>query len=235
MTDPALTPATAPTAPTATTAPTVPGGAPQAGPSGPAGADTDPRRPLAPVQALGAGVPGQARIGALELRLRDDIALASLALPRGAAAPDPFGLELPRPGGWAGDGELGAVWAAPGQWLILSRGPTEAAGHDATLAARLGAAVPGGYVTEQSDTLAVFEIRAPDGTALVTCIERLANLPRSALAPGRGTRSLVGHMGMYLIRLDEAVLRVVSLRSAVKSVWHDLCRALHVQDALGRD
>jgi sarcosine oxidase subunit gamma len=170
---------------------------------------------LTPMTALGATAPRTLSAGALTLREDDRLALASLAV--AADSPAPFGIALPGPGGWVDvpDG-LGAFWMARDQWMIAGAGR---AGTD--FAAELAQAAPGARVTEQTDAWAAFEITG-DAAALAALLERLVNLPPRATAPGRSTRTLLHHMGVFVIRPAADRMVVLGMRSAAGSLWHAL-------------
>nr|WP_226898444.1 sarcosine oxidase subunit gamma [Mangrovicoccus algicola] len=174
---------------------------------------------MIPMTALGGAAPRSRRHGALSLVERPDIALASLALRRGAVAPAPGGLVLPGPGGLASADGLAAFWTGPGQWMVEAAGQAEA-----DFAAALAAMAPGCSVTEQTDGWACFEV-AGDAAALEALAERLVNLPAAALAPGRATRTVLHHMGVFALRRDPGCLALWGMRSAAGSLWHALDQA----------
>jgi len=164
------------------------------------------------------------RLGALLLRDTPDLALASLALLRGAAQPAPFGLVLPGPGGWIASGTAAAFWTGPDQWMI------EAAGRaSGDFAAALAAAAPGCAVTEQTDGWAGFDFEGP-AAAIDRLIERLVNIDPGQLAPGRATRTGLHHMGVFVIRRAPDILGVLVGRSFAASLRHALeTAALHLE------
>ncbi|NVK59193.1 MAG: sarcosine oxidase subunit gamma, partial [Rhodobacteraceae bacterium] len=77
---------------------------------------------LFPVTALGDSAPRNARFGALTLSENAGLALASLALRKGQAAPAPFGLALPEVARAVSSGPHGAFWTGRGQWMIEAEG-----------------------------------------------------------------------------------------------------------------
>lgn len=169
---------------------------------------------LTTLTALGATAPRTCTAGALTLREDDRLALASLAAPAGAA-PAPFGLTLPEPGGWAeGPDGLGAFWTGTGQWMIAG-----AARADGDFAAAVARAAPDARVTDQTDAWVAIGITGDAGT-LGLLLERLVNLPPRATAPGRSTRTLLHHMGVFVIRPAADRLIVLGMRSAAGSLWH---------------
>ncbi|QDL93539.1 sarcosine oxidase subunit gamma [Paroceanicella profunda] len=183
--------------------------------------------PLAAVTALGDGAPRRAVHGVLSLEETPDLALASLALRRGAPVPAPFGLALPGPGGLAAGAGAGAFWTGPEQWMI------EAPGRGTEdFAALVAAAAPGTSVTEQTDGWVAFDIASTAGAAPVEALlERLVNLPPAAVAPGRAARTGLHHMSVFVLRRAEDRLSLLGMRSAAQSLWHVLDQALARQAA----
>ncbi|WP_353474169.1 sarcosine oxidase subunit gamma [Salipiger sp. H15] len=181
---------------------------------------------LVPLTALGAETPRRAAFGALTLTERPDIALASLALRRGGAAPAPFGLALPGPGGLVQADDHAAFWTGPQQWMLMAGG-----GAGADFAAALLAAVPGASVTEQTDGWAIFDISAPAAEPLERLLERLVNLPPEATAPGRATRTMLHHMPVFVLRRGATEITLLGMRSAAQGLWHALETAARRQAA----
>jgi len=58
-------------------------------------------------------------------------------------------------------------------------------------------------------------------------LERLVNLPPRATAPGRSTRTLMHHLGVFIVRPAADRLIVLGMRSAAASLWHVLDTAAH--------
>lgn len=188
---------------------------------------------LTPLTALGAAAPQSARFGALTLAENPGLALASLALRAGQVPPAPMGLALPGPGGWTEAGGIAAFWTGPGQWMI--EGPGAAAQNlappDLTspdfanddFAARVAAAAPGCYVTEQTDGFAGFEVVSDAGPAPVEAwLSRLVNIDLGTFGPGRATRTGFDHMSVFVIRRTAGRVAVLGMRSAAGSLWHAL-------------
>lgn len=176
---------------------------------------------LTPVTALGGDTPRGLVLGALEIEENADLALASLALRRGAARPAPFGLALPGPGGWAASGPVSAFWTGPDQWMVEAPGR---AGSD--FAAELAQLSPGCAVTEQTDGFAAFEIRSASGEpALLALMAKLVNLDPARFPAGTTTRTGLEHMSVFAIRRAPDRLAILGMRSAAGSLWHALERA----------
>lgn len=169
---------------------------------------------LIPITALGQSAPENARFGDLELRENSQLGLASLALRRGAAEPSPFGITLPQTGGWTANDTAGAFWTGPQQWMITLEGRA-----DDVFLPDLAAQTAGCSVTEQTDGWAAFDITAPD---LTPFLERLVNVDLGAFGPGSATRTVIEHMGVYLIHSAAGQGRILGMRSSARSLWHAL-------------
>lgn len=170
---------------------------------------------LTPLTALGTTNPRSLQAGGLTLREDNGLGLVSLAAT--GDAPAPFGIALPGPGAWSeGPHGLGAFWTGRDQWMITGAGRA-----DGDFAAAVSQAAPDARVTEQTDAWAAIEITG-DAMTLGLLLERLVNLPPRATAPGRSTRTLLHHMGVFVIRPAAERLVVLGMRSAAGSLWHAL-------------
>lgn len=176
---------------------------------------------LSPLCALGQPAPQSRRIGALTLSEDPGLALASLALRRGAGAPD-LGFPLPDPGGWAAGDGIAAFWTGPEQWMI--EGPGQADGDFAARMAR-----PGCSVTEQTDGFAAFDIHGP-ADRLVRLLEKLVNVDAARFGPGSATRTGFHHLSVFVIRRADDRLAILGPRSAAGTIWHALTEAAERQE-----
>lgn len=173
---------------------------------------------LKPATALGGDVPRSVRHGALLLEENSDLALASLALRRGARRPAPFGIVLPGPGQWIANEAVSAFWTGQDQWMVEAAGRAEA-----DFAGELAAACPGSSVTEQTDGFVVFEIRSDAGeAAILALMAKLVNLDAARFPAGSATRTGIEHMSVFVIRRAPAHLALLGMRSAAASLWHAL-------------
>ncbi|WP_425053039.1 sarcosine oxidase subunit gamma [Psychromarinibacter sp. S121] len=178
---------------------------------------------LQPITALGGTTAKQASFGALTLTENDRLALASLALRRGADRPEPMGLVLPGPGEWVEGVGVAAFWTGPDQWMIEGPIP-EDLGED--FAAEVLRNAPGCSVTEQTDGWVAVEIASDTGDApILALLERLVNLDPVTLRPGKASRTVLEHLGVFVIRRGEDRLAVIGMRSAAGSLWHALATA----------
>ncbi len=173
---------------------------------------------LSPIPALGGSAPRGARHGAWSLTENAGLALASLALRRGAVAPLPFGIALPGPGLWAAGQGVAAFWTGPGQWFVEAEGRAEE-----DFARDLAQHAPGCSVTEQTDGWACFEIEGPEIEALMA---RLVNIDVAGFGPGSATRTALEHMSVFVIRRAADRLAVLGMRSSAGSLWHALDTAM---------
>ena len=173
---------------------------------------------LTPITALGDTLARTRSLGALQITENADLALASLALRRGAAQPVPMGLSLPGPGLWHAGNGIAAFWTGPGQWMI------EAPGRAAEdFAAMVKQAAPGASVTEQTDAFVAFEIVSSAGAGpILSLMTKLVNLDAAAFGPGSATRTGLDHMSVFVIRRAGDRLAVIGMRSAAGSIWHAL-------------
>lgn len=168
--------------------------------------------------ALGAKKPRLVSFGALGMRENVDLALASLALRRGAIQPTPFGFHLPEPGRWVARQGVAAFWVGPDQWMIEAEGRA-----DENFAADLKQTSPDCSVTEQTDGWIGVEIVSRAGTApLDALLSKLVNIDLADFGPGRATRTGLEHLSCYVIRRSEAHVALLGARSSAKSLWHAL-------------
>ena len=164
-------------------------------------------------------------VGGITITENPDIALASLAQRRGREADATtraealLGLALPVPGHAVQAGDWGAIWTGPGQWFIEAPFAT----HE-DIAARVKEAVgDAGSVTEQTDAWARFDVTGRNATEM---FERLSAIDIHKMQAGQATRSLIEHLGCYVI-CHEAGARysVLVMRSAAASLHHVLIQA----------
>lgn len=173
---------------------------------------------LKPTSALGAQGPRTVTHGGLTLSENSDLALASLALLRGAPLPSPFGLSLPGPGKWMAAEAASAFWTGPDQWIVEAPGRAES-----DFAGELMALCPGCAVTEQTDGFAAFEITSSAGeTQIAALMAKIVNIDVAAFGPGSATRTGMEHMSVFAIRRAPDHLAIIGMRSAAGTIWHVL-------------
>lgn len=175
--------------------------------------------------ALGAREAAIITVGPLTITERFDVALASVAARRGrmadlAKAAKKAGLQLPDPARWQGGAPYSAFWTAPEMWLVEA--PFES--HE-LIAGMLSAALGDtASVTEQTDAWVAFDLAARDLSPL---LERLCNVDFPAVAEGHATRTMIEHLGCYLVKHGLDAVRLYGPRSSAKSLLHALETAAH--------
>jgi sarcosine oxidase, subunit gamma len=173
---------------------------------------------LQAMTALGARVPAVVTVGPLTIAERVDVALASVAARRGkdlGKAASAAGLPLPDPARHHGGTPYSAFWVAPDMWFVEA----PFASHEQVadlLKAALGAAAS---VTEQTDAWVAFDLTAPD---LVPLLERLCNADFAAVPDGYATRTMIEHLGCYLVKHARGAARLYGPRSSAQSLLHAL-------------
>lgn len=178
---------------------------------------------LAPLTALGGSTPMSDTIGAVTIMEAPDWALASVAARLGqedacnAALADILGAPLPGIAAHVQAARMGAFWTGPHIWMV------EAPYHShenlaASLKAHLGDCAS---VTEQSDAWVRFDIT---GDGLERLFERLCNLDLAGRATGTARRTVIEHLGCYVICRAEGV-HVYGPRSSAKSLHHAMTNA----------
>jgi sarcosine oxidase subunit gamma len=175
---------------------------------------------LKAMTALGSPEAAVVRVGPLTVTERFDVALASVAARRGRAkdlakAAKAIGLPLPDPARHRAGKIFSAFWVAPEMWFAEAPLP----GHEdiaALLKAALGDAAS---ITEQTDAWVCFDLSAPD---LAPLLERLCNVDFPAVPDGHATRTVVDHLGCYLIRQGLGAVRLYGPRSSAGSLLHAL-------------
>ena len=177
---------------------------------------------LAPLTALGATTPRRDTIGAITIAENPGLALASVAARRGQSAPcatalaDWLGAPAPGIAAHTGD-DLAAFWLGPDMWMLEAPFAThESMAHD--LAQRFAGIAS---VTEQTDAWARFDL---SGDGLADMLARLTNLDLATLPARFARRTVMEHIGCYLLR-HGAGYSVYGPRSSAGSLHHALCQA----------
>ena len=178
---------------------------------------------LKPLNALLGSGPRFDSIGAVTISENVGIALASLATRRGqadrvATVAKGLGLDLPGPGRASGSVPYAALWLGPDQWLVLG---TDDADQD--IATALEAAFgPAASITEQTGGWVCLDVNGP---GLHTLFERLCAIDTAAMEPDHGTRTVIEHLGCYVICIGPGQFRVLGPRSSAGSLHHALTTA----------
>lgn len=175
---------------------------------------------LQALTALGAREAAVIKVGPLTITERFDVALASVAARRGrmadlAKAAGTAGLPLPDPARYQAGEVYAAFWTAPEMWLVEAPFASQEL-IESLLKTALGDAAS---VTEQTDAWVAFDLAAPD---LAPLLERLCNVDFPAVANCYATRTMIEHLGCYLIKYGQGQARLYGPRSSAKSLLHAL-------------
>jgi sarcosine oxidase, subunit gamma len=173
---------------------------------------------LQPLTALGRREATTVTHGPLTITERFDVALASVAARKGrmadvASAAQTAGVPLPGPATSQQSSPYSAFWTAPEMWFVDAPFAT----HEliaATLKSVLGDAAS---ITEQTDAWVVFDLSAPD---LAPMLERLCNVDFASVPDGYATRTMMEHLGVYLIKHGPGAARLYGPRSSAESLLH---------------
>jgi sarcosine oxidase subunit gamma len=168
---------------------------------------------------LGHAAPEVTTIGPFTMTERTDTALASLAIRRGravdvTAAAAAAGIPLPPPGRHEAQ-TLAAFWLAPEMWMIEAPFAT----HEDIRAHLLTLFHDAASITEQTDAWVRFDLTAPD---LPSLMERLCNVDLRAAPDGHATRTVIDHLGCYLIKHAAQSITLYGPRSSAETLHHAL-------------
>ncbi len=170
--------------------------------------------------ALGAREAAVVTVGTVTIAERVDVALASVAARRGrmadlVTAAAAAAVPLPGPATYERGDLFSAFWVAPEMWFVEAPFATHEliANH---LAMAFGDAAS---ITEQTDAWVVFDLAAPD---LAPLMERLCNVDYPGVPDGHATRTVIEHLGCYLIRHGRGSQRLYGPRSSAQSLLHAL-------------
>jgi sarcosine oxidase subunit gamma len=168
---------------------------------------------------LGHAAPEVTTIGPFAITERTDTALASLAIRRGraadvTAAAATAGIPLPAPGHHQTQ-TLAAFWLAPEMWMIEAPFAT----HEDIRAHLLTLFHDAASITEQTDAWVRLDLTGDDLPALM---ERLCNVDLRAAPAGHATRTVIDHLGCYLIKHSDQTLTLYGPRSSAQTLHHAL-------------
>ena len=171
---------------------------------------------------LGAAKPETVTIGPWTLIERVDTALASLATRRGregdvALAAKAAGIPLPPPGRHETAG-LAAFWLAPGMWMVEA----PFASHEDIRAHLLAAFGDAASITEQTDAWVRLDLA---GAGIAALMERLCNVDLTLAGNGHATRTVIDHLGCYLVKHAVDALTLYGPRSSAKTLHHAIAVA----------
>ncbi|RMF34136.1 MAG: sarcosine oxidase subunit gamma [Alphaproteobacteria bacterium] len=126
-----------------------------------------------------------------------------------------LGLDLPADGSSATGPAGRLVWAGRRAWLLFAEVAPEG------LAERLSGLAA---VTDLSDGYAGLSLSGENARAVLARLCPL-DLAGESFADGAAARSLIGHIGVHLIRNGEA-FEILALRSYASSLLHDVTTAM---------
>jgi sarcosine oxidase, subunit gamma len=180
---------------------------------------------LQPLTALGKRAATTVTLGPLTISERADVALASVAARKGrmadlAKAAKSAGVPLPGPATHKQGTPYSAFWTAPEMWFVEAPYATHELIAD-LLKSALGDAAS---ITEQTDAWVAFDLAAPN---LAPLLERLCNVDYTARPDGYATRTMMEHLGVYLIKHGPDKARVYGPRSSAESLLHAIETAAH--------
>lgn len=180
---------------------------------------------LQPLTALGKRDATIVTHGPLTISERTDVALASVAARKGrmadlAKAAKTAGVPLPGPATHQQGTPYSAFWTATEMWFVEAPYATHELIAD-LLKSALGDAAS---ITEQTDAWVAFDLAALDLTPL---LERLCNVDYTAKPDGYATRTVIEHLGVYLIKHGPGAARLYGPRSSAESLLHAIETAAH--------
>jgi sarcosine oxidase subunit gamma len=125
------------------------------------------------------------------------------------------GVPLPDPARHIAGTPYTAFWVAPEMWFVEAPYPSHELIAD-HLRSALGEAAS---ITEQTDAWVAFDLTA---ASLAPVLERLCNVDFQSAPEGYATRTLMEHLGVYLIKQSQGTARLHGPRSSAESLLHAL-------------
>ncbi len=170
--------------------------------------------------ALGHKTPQLVEIGPYRIVERFDVALASIATRKGreadvAKAAVAAKIPLPDPARWVGAEPWSAFWVAPAMWFVEAPFAT----HEDILSHLKHAFGDAASISEQTDAWVRYDL---SGQALPTLLERLSNVDLVQVPDGFATRTLIEHLGCYLIKKSGTEISLYGGRSSAINLLHAL-------------
>ena len=170
--------------------------------------------------ALGHDTAEVVEIGRYRIAERFDVALASVAMRRGqekafAAAAKGLGVPLPGASSYEAGAVYSAFWTTPEMWFVEA----DFASHEDIVAGLKPAFGEAASITEQTDAWVRFDV---SGEGLGALFERLTNLDLGQLPDGYASRTVIEHLGVYLIRHSATAVTLYGPRSSAQGLLHAL-------------
>lgn len=175
---------------------------------------------LEPLTPLGHDTPRTVTIGPFTITERFDVALASVAVRRGddkalARAAKAIGLPLPAVAAAEAGTPWSTFWITAEMWMVEAPHAT----HEDIAAILKAALGDTASITEQSDAWVRFDLTAAN---LAPLTERLTNLDLAQKPPGFAARTVIDHLGVYLIKRSDTELTLYGPRASAQSLLHAL-------------
>ena len=176
--------------------------------------------PFHTLTALGHQTPELMEIGPYRINERFDVALASVAVRRGREADvseraASARIALPGPARWVAADPWSAFWVAPDMWFVEAPFAT----HEDIASHLKSAFGDAASVSEQTDAWIRLDL---SGQALPALLERLSNVDLAQVPDGFATRTMIEHLGCYLIRKSATEVTIYGARSSAASLLHAL-------------
>lgn len=180
---------------------------------------------LSPLTALGGTAPRTDLFDGITLAENPDRALASVACRQGRAedfrarARVLCGFDMPAPAQSAAAGDWRAFWVGPDQWMVEA----PFASHEDIARIAKDALGDSASVTEQTDAWVRFDLSGPRTPDL---LERLTAADIRRMAEGAAQRTMIEHLGCYLVcRAPRSEYVVLGPRSSAATLHHALVQA----------
>lgn len=175
---------------------------------------------LQPLTALGRREATTITLPALTIAERTDIALASVAARKGrlaelVEAARKAGVPLPGPAAHLHGAPYSAFWTAPEMWFVEA----PFASHELVADQLKNVFKDTASITEQTDAWVAFDLDAAD---LAPLLQRLCNVDWPTVPDGYATRTVMEHLGVYLIKHGPGAARLYGPRSSAESLLHAL-------------
>ena len=179
--------------------------------------------PLKSLTPLGHATAQSETIGTVTITENTGTALASLASRLGreaevASAAKTAGIPLPGPGRAESAATYAAIWLGPEQWMIEA----PFASHEDIASILKPIFAEAASITEQTDAWVRFDLTSSNLPAL---FERLCNFDLRQAGAGAATRTVIDHLGCYVIRRSETEVSILGPRSSAHSLHHALTTA----------
>ncbi len=170
--------------------------------------------------AFGSAKPTIVEIGSTRISERFDVALASIATRHGqekafATAAKKAKIPLVGPAQSVIGAPYGCFWVAPEMWFVEAPFVT----HKNIVAKLKPIFGDTASITEQTDAWLRLDMT---GEALAELFARLCNLDLAALPDAYASRTVIEHLGCYLIRHNINAITLYGPRSSAASLLHAL-------------